>query len=257
MPSVRIIDVVKGSEEPGDGPPASTSNARRLPFIPGISMNGNFASYVIQASTSILHPPDSKRDMPPFVTVRRRYSDFEVLHAYLQRQHPFVCIPGIPPKQTLLETLSNLAKAPLTLGRLGMASETVARRRLLLGIFLERIVRKADFVQDPVVQSFLGLADASSASWLASTSQIMTRWREMAITAEPSVKIADYGVMSVAAAANKFNDGPVCCVESTLLDLEASLLAFSGILANLESTLGTQLGKLNGITPTHSSNYAN
>ena len=214
---VRIIDVAKGYQSEVLKSPTTLAQHNHG------SSGTNFTTYVIQ-----VNEPHGRS-----IQVRHRYSDFELLRAYLSRHYPYTVIPPIPEKQTLLEALGSLAKAPLTLGRACSDPELVSRRKRMLESFLMRLMRKKKLQDDLAVRAFLGLDDS-------------VNWRDTAIGAPARYDI-DYSIVSVDQDAKKYNVGIVCCVERSLVDLEASIVAFGSALSHLEGKLKKQIGRLRGI----------
>ena len=216
---IRIIDIAKGYTNSIDLKDPSS----QVKPIGGYSGNNSFVTYVIQ----VTNHSEGKS-----FQVRHRYSDFELLRAYLCRRYPFMVIPTIPEKQTLLEALGTLAKAPLTLGRAGSDPGTVSKRRRMFESFLHRIVRKRILCDDLTVKAFLGIDET-------------VKWKETALTSPAKYNI-DYSIASVEQTASKFNSGALCCIERSLVDLEVSLITFSNNLSQLEEVIKRKVVKVKG-----------
>jgi hypothetical protein len=223
---IRIIDIAKGYNNAHEDP------ASHLKQIYNVSGNNSFITYVIQVTNQL----EGKS-----TEVRHRYSDFELLRAYLCRQYPFTVIPTIPEKQTLLEALGTLAKAPLTLGRAGTDPEVVSKRKRMFESFLHRIVRKRILCEDLTVKAFLGV-DAT------------VKWRDSALTSPTRYNI-DYSIVSVEQSAKKYNSGALCCIERSLIDLEASIVTFNTNLKDLEEKMKRKSEKTKSIIDTYLKAY--
>lgn len=81
------------------------------------------------------------------LTSKRRYSEFEALRAALAALHPTRIVPPLPPKHTLGDYAAKQAKAKED-------ATIIARRRRMLGSFLERCAKDPVLGKDEVLKRF-------------------------------------------------------------------------------------------------------
>ena len=121
--------------------------------------------------------------------MRRRYSEFAILHAHLSRHHPFIVIPPIPTKEGIVSGLVGSVSALWSRGKQALsqlkASATstnasaeeeesevevddriVKSRKRLLNDFLKHAVQQQDLFGDNVFASFLTTSDGNWVSAL-------------------------------------------------------------------------------------------
>lgn len=104
--------------------------------------SSTYIAYVIQSSRG---------------TARHRYSEFESLRSALVSLYPVLIVPPIPDKQSL----GDYASHPSSMTKTKEDPVTVARRRRMLGVFLNRLVRHPVLGRERVLWRFL----AEDLSW--------------------------------------------------------------------------------------------
>ncbi|KAG0142270.1 hypothetical protein CROQUDRAFT_50523 [Cronartium quercuum f. sp. fusiforme G11] len=84
-------------------------------------------------------------------TARHRYSEFESLRSALVALYPVLIVPPIPDKQSL----GDYASHPASMTKTKEDPVTVARRRRMLGVFLNRLVRHPVLGRERILWRFL------------------------------------------------------------------------------------------------------
>lgn len=116
--------------------------------------------------------------------MRRRYSEFAILHAHLARHHPYIVIPPIPTKEGIVSGLVGSVSALWSKGKQALTQlkastasgnaavedeETevdeddrmVKSRKRLLNDFLRHAVQQKDILGDKAFLSFLSTSDGT------------------------------------------------------------------------------------------------
>ncbi|CAL8109401.1 unnamed protein product [Orchesella dallaii] len=101
----------------------------------GFARSESFTSYLIRLETN--HYGFAR----PYTAVRRRYSEFCWLRAMLQRHHPNITLPSLPPKKYLHLVRFN--------------PRIIEIRRSGLAKFLEQLLASSMLIRDPVLHLFL------------------------------------------------------------------------------------------------------